>query len=235
MFQTKNEIRDFVIPVCRLDQSLEEKYQGFLGTGFFIGQRGFLLTAAHVVRNIPQENLGIMLVGSDDNWYGFNIELVEFHPYEDIAILKSSVDFVVKTPFLISEKWEGSSRKYEMFGYPSDTLLDLSSENGQRPDLIYYSGYIRRRISFPLLSIKSRSMFELSEFAEPGCSGSPMYVNEDGIWRTIGIYAGHRYTESSDAKYIVSYAVRAESIYDWIPKMLGHTVQKESLNLFHGV
>jgi len=233
MFKQRDYIRNFVFPLSIAEKTDKGySYKSFLGSAFLFGNKGFALTAAHVIEEHSKELIISMFVGEDNTWYVFEMLEHELHPQEDVAIIRIGGG-PWKSPFRMRDKWEGSSRKYQMFGYPDDVLHELTDESTglvtPRPDLIYTEGYIRRRLSLNpgIPEVKGVSFFELSEIAGSGCSGSPLYINNNGIWDVIGIYVGEK---MNDRGTCVSYAVREEDFRNWTPNNLGTSILDESQN-----
>jgi hypothetical protein len=114
-----------------------------------------------------------------------------------------------------------------MWGYPEDVAIELVEEDHvvHRPDLIYAQGYIRRRISHEIPSIKGTQLFELSEVVGQGCSGSPIYVNRSGVWDVIGIYVGEMLTERGTSR---AFAVREDAFRYWQPSIIDRSILEES-------
>lgn len=233
MFKQRDYIRDFVFPLSTAEKT-DKGYtlKSFLGSGFLLGNKGYALTAAHVIEKHIEEVIISLFVGEDNAWYAFEMLEYELHPQEDIAIIKINGGPWI-SPFRMRNKWEGSSAKYQMFGYPEDAVYDLTDEMAgrvaPRPDLVYTEGYIRRRLTFNpgIHGVKGVSFFELSEIAGPGCSGSPLYINNNRIWDVIGIYVGEKINDRGTS---VSYAVREEEFRNWTPKILGTSLLDESQN-----
>lgn len=233
MYEQRDYIRDFVFPIAMAQKS-EQEYmlKLFLGSGFLFGNKGFALTASHVIEKYANELLITMFVGKDNKWYVFEVLNNESHPKEDIAILKINGG-PWKSPFRMRNKWEGSSARYQMFGYPEDAVYDIvdssSSKVTPRPDLVYTEGYIRRRISFNpgIPNVKGDNFFEVSEIAGRGCSGSPLYINNNRVWDVIGIYVGEKVNDRGTS---VSYAVREDVFRSWSPAILGTSIINESQN-----
>ena len=231
MYRQRDYIRDFVFPLATAEKSEQQyAFRLFLGSGFLFGNKGFALTAAHVIEKYVNELLITMFVGEDNKWYAFEISNNETHPKEDVAILKIQGG-QWKSPFRMRNKWEGSSARYQMFGYPEDAVYDLTDSSSNkvapRPDLVYTEGYIRRRITFNpgIPNVKGDSFFELSEIAGPGCSGSPVYINNNLVLDVIGIYVGEKL---NDRRTSVSYAVREDAFRNWSPTILGSSIINES-------
>ena len=233
MYKQRDYIRDFVFPLATAEKS-EQGYalKSLLGSGFLFGNKGFALTAAHVIEQDASELLITMFAGEDNKWYIFEVSNNEFHPKEDVAILKIEGG-QWKSPFRMRNRWEGSSARYQMFGYPEDATYDLTDSSNSkvtpRPDLVYTEGYIRRRISFNpgIPNVKGDNFFELSEIAGSGCSGSPLYINNNRVWDVIGIYVGEKLNDRGTS---ISYAVREDIFRDWSPAILGTSVINESQN-----
>jgi V8-like Glu-specific endopeptidase len=246
----KNAIRDFVFPIvtaAKKDGSYELK--NFLGTGFLIGTNGFGVTARHVILGY-QDTLGVMFVDEKTNsWVFLPITNFEHHPEEDISIIKiENPDYVWKTLFRIDKSWEGGWRDYLMAGYPADVVFDnyIDTPQGKRvaplPDLIHVKGYIRRRVSknLQIPDAQGNEFFELSTVAGKGCSGSPVFWNDNKIWKVIGVYVAEKQIIKQEFAenlgYLsldVSYAVRIEAICNWMPDILaGKTFFEEGQNSF---
>ncbi len=84
-YQQTDAIRDHVFPL--FDLPAEEAGPAkprFMGTGFFVGRRGYALTAAHVMRGASRAAAGM---AGPDGWLGFSILSREEHPREDVALL----------------------------------------------------------------------------------------------------------------------------------------------------
>jgi hypothetical protein len=109
-----------------------------------IGNRGYALTAAHVIRDHRDSQIVSVFAHQRGGWWGAVVEAHYLHEREDVALLKLSGG-PWRSFFRLSNTWEGASRTYQMWGYPEDVASELE-EQGQvifRPDLIYAQGYIR--------------------------------------------------------------------------------------------
>lgn len=224
-------VRDFIFPLvtARHTSTGETEFKGFLGSGFLIGNRGYALTATHVAPEGVADEIGALFV-EDDKWAFYPVEKREAHPQHDVTVLcLPKAEW--KSPLRLRNQWEGSSAKYQQFGYPVDALYDIVDERTMRavtrPDMVFVEGYIRRRISqsLPIPNVKGDQFFEVSELAGQGCSGSPLYINNNGIWDVIGIYVGERIVEDGVR---LGYAVREEAFRDWVPAILDRSVLQES-------
>src|SRR5688500_32060 len=86
-------VRDFVFPiiVCQDKGEYYDAVENY-GTGFFIGNSGFGLTAKHIFKQIEQSiKSGEKIVGmfaNDTEWTVRNIVEYEFHDTEDVAIFR---------------------------------------------------------------------------------------------------------------------------------------------------
>ena len=226
------KVRDFIFPLvtARRTDAGGREFKEFLGSGFLIGKRGFGLTATHVAPPQLDDEIGALFV-EDDKWAFYPLEAREAHPAHDVTILRLSTGREWQSPLRLRNCWEGSSTKYDQFGYPVDALYDIVDERVMRvvprPDMVFVQGYVRRRISqtMPIPKVKGDQFFEVSELAGQGCSGSPLYINNNGIWDVIGIYVGERLVEGG---VMLGYAVREEAFRDWVPDVLGRSVLRES-------
>ena len=234
-FVQGDSVRDFVFPLAQASQSPDGsiRYERYLGTAFFIGKRGFALTAAHVLDARDPKHALLVGLFADDGWYAFQVDGVECHPTEDVAILR--VDGGPwNSPFRASGTWEGASREYQLWGYPLDAALVDTNVAGKvtstTPDLVYFKGYVRRRITRSLNGLTGASFFELSQPAYGGCSGGPLWYRGDkGVWRLIGIYVGYLPASKPDEPFLcVGYAVREEAFRDWAPGLLQRSIAKEA-------
>lgn len=227
-FQQSDAIRDYVFPLCVTSGSPGQgwTFESFLGTGFLIGNRGFALTAAHVIRNYSSSRIVAMFAHQSGGWWGTEVCAHSLHEKEDVALLKLAGG-PWQSFFRLSNTWEGSSRNYQMWGYPEDVATELEEEGRRihRPDLIYAQGYIRRRIAHEIPSIRGVQLFELSEVVGQGCSGSPVYVNRGGVWDVIGIYIGEMLTERGTSR---AFAAREDTFRGWQPPIIDRTVLEES-------
>ena len=230
MFKQSDAIRDYVFPIASIEgKTGETGVKRILGSGFLIGNRGFALTAKHVIMGSKEECLAAVFVLESGGWFGYQIIQKELHPEEDVALLKLSGG-PWKSFLRLSNTTEHASCKYRLFGYPDDATFELTDGRQVlvRPDLIYNEGYVRRRYTGTLPVIQGQSFFELSEIAGTGCSGAPVSKFTSPAWDVIGIYVGERLNERATS---VSYAVREEAFRNWCPKSLGVSVLEESRNV----
>lgn len=239
MYKSRDKVRDYVFPLVSgiLHANNEYAHERFLGTAFLIGNRGYALTAKHVLSHEDIKHpLGIF-AGEDRKWYAFDIVASEPHPTEDICIVRLNGQHW-QSPFLLHNEWEGGWCDYFMCGYPSDLLYeDLTNQRPDstvlpRPDLVHTKGHIRRRVSRDLgiPNVQGSQFFELSAVAGAGCSGAPVFIRtpRPKAWSVVGIYVGERLDDRSTS---VSYAVRVDAIVDWRPQILDCTVLQESEKL----
>lgn len=225
-------IRDVVFPLlkAKIINNTEMSFEDLIGTGFLIGNRGFALTAAHVIDQLEMNSsetvAAAAFVTSDTSWLGQLVLRGEKHPTEDVGLVeiqnmgRQSIFGVSTTPY-------HASAEFDAWGYPkaiSDDSKKFGADGLHCPDLIYTRGYIRRRISkeLPFSIYVGSAFYELSAIsAGSAYSGSPVVFRRqrrlEEKWELMGIYIGER---SSD-EIQVAYAVRAESFADWRPTILG--------------
>lgn len=224
-------IRDYVFAIVNI--AVEDdvyRITEFLGTGFFIGSRGYGLTARHVLAQA--KTVAIVMPTSDQGWRLFAVKEEDSHPSEDISVIRiQPPEFGHwRSIFSLPSAWAGSGLSYLLFGYPDSAMREVV-DNGMalfRPDLIYSEGHIRRRLTdLPLPAIKGTRFLELSQVAGAGCSGSPVFNSASAgraAWQLIGIYVGERLDSDSTS---VGYAVRLDDLRDWEPEMLGRSLAAE--------
>lgn len=238
VIEQRDFIRDFVFPLAFIQNDGSGSFHDFVGTAFVIGTRGYALTAAHVLnaRPPPGASLQAMFVDVDGKWAGKCLVSAEVHPKQDVGLLRlaplSATDPSQKwrSPFRLRNRWEGSACRYDQWGYPSHALFDSDSPGPNdlpRPELIFASGYVRRRVAQKVGSkMKGNSFYELSERAGSGCSGGPVYINNGGIYDVIGIYTGERVWPDGVS---YAYATNEECFRHWNPPNLEKTVLEESM------
>lgn len=225
MFTQADCIRDYVFPIVTVNTE-NQSIEHFYGTGFVIGNKGYALTAGHVVAEHKNKELYALFV-YNNQWIGISIRDFEVHPDEDVAILKLDHS-TLKSWFVLESQNDFASCKYGLWGYPDEVAREvvLNSRVMTNPELIYNEGYIRRRVSHNFDYYKGNSFFELSQVAGSGASGAPVYKGRPGdTWLVIGIYIGERVNDRSTS---VSYAVRVDSFRDWVPNILGTSLFNEA-------
>lgn len=223
VFPQSDALRDHVFPL--FDLGMEEFK--FLGTGFFIGQQSFALTAGHVVKNSVA---AAALLASEEGWMVFEVTSVECHPEEDLAVLQMQppgLGVNWSTFSTLKKRDTRSSLSYHLWGYPEDAAIELIAQGkGLRPDLVYSEGHVRRRISdVPLPGIFGSQFIELSAVAGAGCSGSPVFIRSSGDnWDLCGVYIGERVNDRATS---VGYAVVLDKLAEWEPELLGRALARE--------
>lgn len=229
-----NELREFVFPLAvakRVGNNLE--LEQVIGSAFLLGNRGFSLTARHVLECHRIQDVVGMFCSEKDGWRGFGLVSHEFHAIEDVAVFQLPPGHW-NSIFRISGDPVHSAFRYHLLGYPDDTTLELNNGHqvNVRPDLVYNSGYVRRRFTGSIPQLIGRSFLELSEVAGSGVSGSPVFKIAPNDYGVVGIYVGEKLNERSTS---VGYAVRAESFSNWVPTLLGNSVQEEGLRIGHQI
>lgn len=234
MFEQKGNIRDYVFPLVTAtkDNRGIYSYGELIGTGFFIGNGGFGLTAAHVIdqlrESLPTNGVILALFTDGQNWHPYEVEQTEKHPTEDVGIIKVTGDWW-QSFFNIDDYPHNSSAEYACWGYPKVVAQEIKKiQQGalERPELIYTQGYIRRRISRELeVSIYiGQQFYELSEIVGEGNSGGPVLLKKSfgqPKWQVVGVYIGEKASHGVD----ISYAVRAEAFANWTPLMLDRPIK----------
>ena len=200
MSHRNTPVRDLIFPigVFKKDDDGEFEMVSFLGTGFVFGTQGFALTAAHVVTCSLAENhliMGMFVNANNNQWEVQNIDICDIHPKEDVALLKLSGFRLTEKAIEISFDKQFSAFEYKLFGYP----------------------------------------YELSQPVGAGCSGSPIFWLKGHTPVVVGIYLADKSEslvfngfnenlqwglQTIELPGSLSYAVRMDSLSDWIPKKL---------------
>ena len=102
----------------------------FLGTAFLIGNKGFALTAGHVLPKNSLHKLAGMFV-IQDKWHCFLVKQQEECVDADVALLEMQ-DGPTRSPFRCRNRWEGSSARYRQFGYPRNVVWELAPNEESR-------------------------------------------------------------------------------------------------------
>lgn len=171
------EPTDSIVPIFGL--GAEGEIEDFLGTGFFVGAEGLLMTAEHVVRAWPGP-LAIALMR--DLGRGYNAVVVEQDKAHDLALLRVN-DYrpaqVLKLGF-------------ESPVHPNIQVLALeygtTRKEGKKILLSPATriGNVTRIVDMPLLGAAGDRALELSFPALLGASGAPVMRADDyTVWGVI--------------------------------------------------
>lgn len=224
-------VRDFVFPLVDAvaSDSKEGQYNGQLGTGFLVGQKGLVLTASHVIADRTRATA--IFWREDQCWRGYDARLIATHPTEDVSLLQLPAGSW-PSPIMVSRRQVHAAMEYSQNAYPIDVTTEnaaLSTVFAHRPDMIYYRGYVRRRYPHPLPSFRGTNFVEVSEVAGGGASGSPLfYAIAGGIWALLGIYIGVRDTLFPDGDQVTKlqrgFALGADEIAAWLGELAPEVV-----------
>ncbi len=229
---TNKPISAFVVAVGTIDINSNFELEG---TAFLIGARGFMLTAAHVAEALKRKGRGFAIF-LDHTRVPSIVAIVgyECHSTEDVAILKlahdgwgSIHDLSPVRQFAPAElmMWaypESVAKEHQNAVHPNDPQAKVI-----RPDIIYFQGYIRRRIDrqFPVGILRGSAFYEVSQIGGACASGAPVTVRAPGQqWGVIGVYVGE---QTSDARREIGIVVRSDAFLEWAPAMLGNAVSAE--------
>lgn len=230
-------INEFVLPMveAKLGGDGYVHVTRYRGTGFLIGSRGALVTAGHVVEE-AQEELAVLTPNADGDagseWRVWSLTSVERHPSEDVAIGLVALDTVPASPLRISPEPQYGSAPWMVWGYPEDVMREYVVDDRAvvRPELVYVSGYIRRRIPrfIDIPKVQGEDLYESGGVAGAGCSGAPVISARisDQQWPVIGVYLGQRVVVEEGV--FVSYAAAFDRAANWTPEVLGCSILDES-------
>jgi S1-C subfamily serine protease len=89
-FRQSDAIRDYVFPLCVAVGSPGKGWEvrRFLGTGFLIGNRGYALTAAHVIRDYGDSQIVAAFAHQKGGWWVARAQAHCVHEREDVALVK---------------------------------------------------------------------------------------------------------------------------------------------------
>jgi hypothetical protein len=156
-------VEDCIVPVISVPRGDDTKFR-FLGSGFYIGNAGYLLTCKHVVDSvIDDETLFAYQLGKKRT-----LELIIIRSSEkyDLSLCRSQPPDI-RTPWpFVDETYITLGHGIEVYGYLNEPLGDIELPFTQR----YLKGHIisiSRYENFP-------DSFELSVPVLFGMSGSPL-------------------------------------------------------------
>ena len=225
-------ISSFVVAVGSIGEDDNFELEG---TAFLIGNRGFMLTAAHVAEVvIAKANPIAIFLNHARTPSLVRIVGCECHPTEDVAVLKLTDGAWASIHDLSPERQFGSA-EVMMWAYPETVARehqntvppDHPEAATVRPDLIYFQGYIRRRIDreFPVGILRGSAFYEVSQIGGACASGAPVTIRKPGQqWKVIGVYVGE---QTSDARREIGIVVRSDAFLDWAPAILGNAISVE--------
>jgi len=219
--------RDVFFPIiqCERDERKKEpRFKKFLGTGFLIGDNGFLMTATHVIKSFEIKELYALSV-MNQKWFLLSFCNKIDHSIEDISMLKIQVTSKLPkmwSSFVVpANSWEGPSLHFELWGYSNITAYQYT--NCFQPQLCYEEGYIVKRLTDPENPnplLKGKNFFETNLVGYKGYSGSPIISRtrkrSDAKWEMIGIYLGDYTTTIGDEKLARGIICREDGIRDWL-------------------
>lgn len=238
MFVQTDELNSFVFPIINainIQDGEFAKITDLKGTGFFIGSRGFALTAAHVIEQLYEEKkserVSSLFTSGNQSWV-YDIVSYETHPSEDVGLIKINGKW--RSIMQIDDSPQYGSAEYHCWGYPrhvAEEITKIIEGSLIGPELVFVQGYIRRRISRELTMriFRGKQYYEVSETIGGGASGAPIILKNAIAgrqkWGCCGVYIGEKEGEGVN----VGYAVRAEAFSDWKPKILeGLSIMEES-------
>lgn len=178
---------------------------GIGGTGFLIDGKGYLITAAHVVKGATRLKV--------QNPIGeYDARIIQLDPHADLALLK--IDDTAYHPF--------NGLPYGISKTGADLGEELFTLGYPRPDIVYNKGYLSARTGYQ----GDTTTYQITIAANPGNSGTPV-LNNDG--EVIGIVS----STEQNAQGMV-FAVRSKNIFQALDSMKTDSgLQKTDSTLSH--
>jgi Trypsin-like peptidase domain len=228
MSTVDDKISRYIVPLVDLSPPDKEGKAPatLIGSAFFIGHEGHLLTAAHVIP--PPGQRIAALVAQEEHWVAVDIVASEAHGDHDVAVLTTK-DSVSSFFVPLADPHFGGA-PYFQFSYPEDVAYELvvAGRRTFRPDLVYNEGHVRRRMTgIAIPGLRGQHLYELSQLAGPGSSGSPVILKplvrlgSASYWHVIGVYIGERFAHAEGRVSFAGYASRVDALIEWRPQLLG--------------
>lgn len=159
----------------------------FAGTCFSFLEQHWFLTAAHVVRDVDPEDLGVALFVYQEvkDEEGLPVRSVSIHPSADVALIRLDVELTEEFP--IFDPYSGLSPVTDLgdslrtFGFP-----EQSTETGVTMVPRMLRGYVQRHFRHQSPAGYQYYALELSHTAPSGMSGSPVSLDGDSS-RVVGV------------------------------------------------
>jgi len=198
----------------------------FIGSCFAFRRRDRLLTAAHCIRGLPLDSIGVHLLGrhTDD---ASRVTDSIIHPDADVAILCLEPDQALPDRFAGDTSVYDWGMTVSAFGYPED-----SSATGMQPTARYFRGNIQRMFRHDSHFGFRYDAVELSFGAPGGLSGGPVtpgsdygmvmgLVTENATGTTYLSTTAEEVTPTFHRKEIIhsvinyTVAVRLDTLHEW--------------------
>ena len=178
---------------------------GIGGTGFLIDGKGYLITAAHVVKGASHLKV--------QNPIGeYDARIIQLDPHADLALIKiddTAYHAFNGLPYGISKTGAELGEELFTLGYP-------------RPDIVYGKGYLSARTGLQ----GDTTTYQITIAANPGNSGTPV-LNNDG--EVIGVVS---YSQPNAQGMV--FAVRSKNIFQALDSMkTDSSLQKTDSSLSH--
>jgi len=156
-------VEDCIVPIISVPRNDDTKFR-FLGSGFYIGNEGYLLTCKHVIDStLESENLFAYQLGKKRS---LELTVIRNSERYDISLCKSQSPGIQIPWHFIDETYIALGSDIEVYGYLNEPLRGHELPFTQR----YLKGHvtsISRQKEFP-------DSFELSIPVLFGMSGSPL-------------------------------------------------------------
>ena len=210
---------EVIVPIFGRDAN--GKIEAFLGTGFFVGPDGLLMTADHVVRDWPG---GLAIVCMGDLRTAYEAEIVDSEPAYDLALLRIETYRPTVTLSLGFETPFHPNIQLLTFEYGTTTAAGGKIILNPATRL----GHMTRFKDMPMLGKAGENALELSFPALRGASGAPVLrADTYQVWGVIVANVSYHLLPAQ----IESVLDEKNDIYEEMRYMLP---QAAAVNIRHG-
>ncbi len=203
-------VEDNIVPIVSIPQVDDSKFK-FLGSGFYIGNEGYLLTCKHVIASIVEgENLFAYQLGKKRE---LALTVIRSSKKYDISLCKSLPPDIDKPWSFIDETFVTLGFDIEVYGYLYEPLGSDNLPFRQRYLKGYITGMSREKL-FP-------DSFELNIPVLSGMSGSPLvyHLPIDGGTKRKTYIAGIAYG-SRESEVVHHTVVETENYNERVSKIV---------------
>lgn len=164
---------DYVVSITPLSIARSQ------GSGFLVSENGYVITNAHVITQNIIDTIKVLV----ENKTNYKAQVVRIDYDYDLAIIKimGDVKFQHYLQLATDEEIVDGNKAYFM-GYP--LLQDFQTQHIGTSSSIS-EGLIKKKEQFTSISKSKMHIIEISSDANPGNSGGPLFIPENG--KVIGV------------------------------------------------